>query len=242
MKKVKVLIIGLCLVILLVVIFLLITGGPRTDVYLGGYEVSNDGEVMTLKVGVASSAGYVRKMKRTSGSMNYYLTFYSTFGINSKFLANDTFDIELDENVEEIYFYTGSNGYKKVLEKDDNGNWMIVGKSSINVEDNINKIVENGPVTSSNPFEYIKASQDIYNELLEYPEDTFKYAIKDLIESNANDGLKSYIEALLCSEINKSFKYGFESAPDFLEHYKEYLTKSYTDFNEYDKYAKTLLK
>ena len=45
---------------------------------------------MTIKVGVSSSAGYVRKMKRTSGSMNYYYTFYSTFGINSKIGAKDT--------------------------------------------------------------------------------------------------------------------------------------------------------
>ena len=81
---------------------------------------------MTLKVGVSSSAGYIRKMKRTSGSMNYYLTFYSTFGINSKLGAKDNFEITLDENVDEIYFYTGNKGYKKVLEKNDEENWIIV--------------------------------------------------------------------------------------------------------------------
>ena len=54
--------------------------------------------------------------------MNYYLTFYSTFGINSKLGAKDNFEITLDENVDEIYFYTGNKGYKKVLEKK---NWEI---------------------------------------------------------------------------------------------------------------------
>lgn len=106
------------LIIILIGSFILLTGRARTDVVLGGYDLSADGKTMTLKVGVSSSAGYIRKMKRTSGSMNYYLTFYSTFGINSKLGAKDTFEIELDENVDEIYFYTGNKGYKLVLIKD----------------------------------------------------------------------------------------------------------------------------
>lgn len=106
------------LIIILIGSFILVTGRARTDVILGGYDLSADGKTMTLKVGVSSSAGYIRKMKRTSGSMNYYLTFYSTFGINSKLGAKDTFDIEIDENVDEIYFYTGNKGYKLMLVKD----------------------------------------------------------------------------------------------------------------------------
>ena len=67
--------------IIFIIIFglFLSTGGPRTDVYLVDYKVS--GNTMTLNVGIMSSMGYIRSMKRTSGSMNYYLTFYSTFGI-----------------------------------------------------------------------------------------------------------------------------------------------------------------
>ena len=65
---------------------------------------------------------------------------------------------------------------------------------------------------------------------------------KDLIETNANNGLKSYIEALLCKEINKNFKYDFESANDYLKHYKEFLQQSHSDFNNYDKYTISLLK
>jgi len=72
---------------------------------------------MELKVGVSSSAGYIRKMKRTSGGTNGYYTFYSTFGINSKLGSKNTFNIELDDNMDEIYFYTGNKSYKLVLIK-----------------------------------------------------------------------------------------------------------------------------
>ena len=124
-KKTLTLII-ISIILILVLTFFIITGRARTDVYLKDYELSQDRQTLTLKVGVTSSTGYIRKMKRTSGSMNYYLTFYSTFGINSKLGAKDNFEITLDENVDEIYFYTGNKGYKKVLEKNDEENWIIV--------------------------------------------------------------------------------------------------------------------
>lgn len=113
---------------------------------------------------------------------------------------------------------------------------------SLNIGEKIDIIINNGPHTSSNPYDYIKTNQKEYNELLQYPRETFEYTIKDLIETNANNGLKSYIEALLCKEINKNFEYEFESANDYLEHYKEFLMKSYSDFNNYDKYAISLIK
>jgi len=125
MKK-KVMIISFIVLVLIVMGFFLALGGKRTDVFLKDFELSQDGKIMTLKVGVSSSAGYIRKMKQTSGSMNYYFTFYSTFGINSKLGAKDTFEIELDNNVDEIYFYTGGKGYKKVLEKTNDGDWVKV--------------------------------------------------------------------------------------------------------------------
>ena len=126
MKKKKTLIISIIVIAIILVGLFLASGGSRTDVFLRDFELSQNGETMTLKVGVSSSAGYIRKMKRTSGSMNYYFTFYSTFGINSKLGSKDTFEIELDNNVDEIYFYTGGKGYKKVLEKNDNGEWIKV--------------------------------------------------------------------------------------------------------------------
>ena len=51
----------------------------------------------------------------------------------------------------------------------------------------------------------------------------------------------SYIESLLCSEINTNFIYDFESASDYLNNYKIYLNST-DKLNEYDKYAKSLLK
>lgn len=112
----------------------------------------------------------------------------------------------------------------------------------LDIEKKINTIVDNGPATSSNPYDYIRTNQSIYDELISMPEETFKYSIKDLIESNAGNGLKSYIEALLCININNNFKYDFESANDFLIHYKEFLSDDKNKFNSYDEYAKTLLK
>ena len=115
MKK-KIFIVSIVIVVLLIG-FLLITGGARTNVYLKNFEISSDGKTMTLKVGVTSSAGYVRNIKRTSGGTNGYYTFYSTFGINSKLGSKDTFEIEIDDNMDEIYFYTDDKGYKLVLTK-----------------------------------------------------------------------------------------------------------------------------
>ena len=125
MKK-KVMIISFIVLVLIVMGFFLALGGKRTDVFLKDFELSQNGKTMTLKVGVSSSAGYIRKMKQTSGSMNYYFTFYSTFGINSRLGAKDTFEIKLDNNVDEIFFYTGGKGYTKVLEKNEKGVWVKV--------------------------------------------------------------------------------------------------------------------
>ena len=116
MKNKRILLISIILITLLG-IFLITSSRPRTDVFLGAFKVSEDGKTMELKVGVSSSAGYIRKMKKTSGSTNGYYTFYSTFGINSRLGAKNTFNIELDDNMDEIYFYKGNKGYKLVLIK-----------------------------------------------------------------------------------------------------------------------------
>ena len=76
MKKKKILVIVIVVITILVLGLFLGTGGERTDVYLKDFEVSSDGKKMTLEVGVSSSAGYVRKIKQTSGSTTGYYTFY----------------------------------------------------------------------------------------------------------------------------------------------------------------------
>ena len=124
MKKV---IIGIVIVILVAFVALFLsTGGARTDVHLRNYQVSQDGKTMTITVDLASSAGYVRDMKQTNNNGDYYLTFYSTFGINSRLGAKDTFTLELDSNVDEIYFFKGESEYAPVLQKEQNtGKWYI---------------------------------------------------------------------------------------------------------------------
>jgi len=134
MKNKRILIISIILVVIVLVVLFLSSGGSRADVFLKDFELSQDGKTMTLKVGVSSSAGYIRKMKQTSGSMNYYFTFYSTFGINSKVGAKDTFIIDIDNNVDEIYFYTGRKGYKKVLELNSSGEWVKVSSTNKKIE------------------------------------------------------------------------------------------------------------
>ena len=62
MKK-KILIISIIAVAIGLVGLFIASGGSRTDVFLKDFELSQDGKTMTLKVGVSSSAGYVRKMK-----------------------------------------------------------------------------------------------------------------------------------------------------------------------------------
>lgn len=138
--------------------------------------------------------------------------------------------------------------YKDVTDRDNfSGETENLGNIPVetinqDIESKIQKIVSNGPQTSSNPFDYINVNKDIYEELKSHAKETFEFAIKDLIDTNANNGLMSYIEALLCSEINTNFEYDFESANDYLNNYKKFLIECDCIYNEYDNYAKSLLK
>ena len=177
--RVKIIVISIFLIIFIAVLtYFLIVGSVRTDVYLGDFELSPDGKMMTLKVGVSSSAGYIRKMKRTSGSMNHYYTFYSTFGINSKIGAKNNFEIDIDENVDEIYFYTGNKGYKLVLIKsEDTGEWVKlkykkdrIFKLDLTSKKDIVKVSINTMSQNDNYFEYtdkniIDNIYDIFKDL-----------------------------------------------------------------------------
>jgi len=162
MKNRKVLVISIIIIAVFLSAVFLITGRARTDVFLKDFEVSATGKTMTIEVGVSDSAGYVRKMKRTSGSMNYYYTFYSTFGINSKFGSKDTYEIELDDNVNEIYFYTGDKGYKLVLVKNtatrqwEKINYSANGTFKLNLleKEDIIKVGINTYAQNDNYFEY----------------------------------------------------------------------------------------
>ena len=95
--------------------------------------------------------------------------------------------------------------------------------NKIDVSEKLDEIINNGPLTSSNPYDYIESS-------------------KDVINTDAGNGLKSYIEALLCLKINTDFVYDFESAPDYLKNYKKYLASTNNNFSDFDKYTQELLK
>ena len=127
MGKKKTIILFLIFIIIMIMIILIITGGKRTDVVLKDFLVSKDGTKITLHTMVTGSAGYTRKLKIKQGGDNKYITFYSTYGINSNLGAKSIFEVELDPFCREIYFYKGDGGYKLVLKKDTNTNqWGIV--------------------------------------------------------------------------------------------------------------------
>nr|WP_246582760.1 hypothetical protein [Clostridium mobile] len=98
------------------------TGGKITGIMLTDYSISEDGNVMTLEVGVASSIGYIRTFKASEDGNKKYITFYSTYGLNSNIGAKDEFQVELHPSCDEIYFYRGNGEYKLKLQKNSGTN------------------------------------------------------------------------------------------------------------------------
>lgn len=121
MKK----IIFISLIFVILITLFIISGGKRTDVALKDFNLSEDGNKITLNTIVASSTGYIRTLKVKQGGDNKYITFYSTFGINNPIGAKDSFEIDLNSSCDEIYFYKGDGGYKLVLQKE-NKEWKLV--------------------------------------------------------------------------------------------------------------------
>ena len=112
------------IVILTAAMGFLCLGGRRDDVMIEDFSVSADGSEMTLKAGIAGSAGYLRKVKvRYDDEYKTVLVdFYSTFGINNPVGAEDTFVIPLKPDSENILFNRGDN-YYAALAKDADGQW-----------------------------------------------------------------------------------------------------------------------
>lgn len=112
------------IVILTAAMGFLCLGGRRDDVMIEDFSVSADGSEMTLKAGIAGSAGYLRKVKvRYDDEYKTVLVdFYSTFGINNPVGAEDTFVIPLKPDSENILFNRG-NDYYAALAKDADGQW-----------------------------------------------------------------------------------------------------------------------
>ena len=112
------------IVILTAAMGFLCLGGRRDDVMIEDFSVSADGSEMTLKAGIAGSAGYLRKVKvRYDDEYKTVLVdFYSTFGINNPVGAEDTFVIPLKPDSENILFNRG-NDYYAAFAKGEDGQW-----------------------------------------------------------------------------------------------------------------------
>lgn len=113
METNKVLILSAIFLVCLAIAVLL-TGGVRTDVSLKEYNLSTETNKMTLKIQNDSTLRYVGKAKIEKDGNDLYLKFYSAYGFNSN-LAKETYIIDVGD-IDEIYFYIGKKGYKKVLE------------------------------------------------------------------------------------------------------------------------------
>ena len=112
------------IVILTAAMGFLCLGGKRDDLMIEDFSVSADGSEMTLKAGIAGSAGYLRKVKvRYDDEYKTVLVdFYSTFGINNPVGAEDTFVIPLKPDSENILFNRGDN-YYAAFAKGEDGQW-----------------------------------------------------------------------------------------------------------------------
>lgn len=105
------------------------TGGRRFDVCLLDFSQTED--TVTIQVSVASSAGYVRTCElRRPSSGDLILSFYSTYGINSRWGAEDTFTIETPETCGAILFERADGTPDIVLARDkETGVWRGLGGS-----------------------------------------------------------------------------------------------------------------
>lgn len=111
----------LAVLIIIVAGTLFVSSGfnKRTDVYLTGFSVSEDGSTITIKTSLAGSMGYIRDVKIKKVDDAIYCSFYSTFGgLNSNFGAKNSFEIELNDSSVKIYFDRGTESDILVLERD----------------------------------------------------------------------------------------------------------------------------
>jgi len=94
----------------------------RSDVYIYDYSVMEDANVLTVKVGVAGSMGYLRHCRVLSeADGQVQLRFYAAFGgLISKWGAKNMFVIPLSADTEQIILENG----RIILEKNEQtGQW-----------------------------------------------------------------------------------------------------------------------
>ena len=126
-KPIKIAVVVISVIVFLIALYLLLPGFTKQEsVYISDYTVSDDGKEMTIKIGVSSSVGYVRKVsvhQQHGGKL--YLDCYSAFGgINGSWGAKSEYIIQLDEETEAIALYRNSDCYEVVLNKTEDGKWI----------------------------------------------------------------------------------------------------------------------
>ena len=99
----------------------------NTTVYMGEYEVSNDGNTVRMEFFVASPVGYIRQVKTHVEGDKVCCDFYQAFGGISGSIGSMEkyeFTVDVDDSVNEICFYRGTSGYEQVLVRNDDGQWI----------------------------------------------------------------------------------------------------------------------
>ena len=113
------------LVLVLAVLFVYSGFGRRTDVYVGAFELSEDGKTLTLHTGIWSSMGYTRAVGTERVGETLQCTFYTAFGgLNSRIGAKNTFTVPV-EGCSSVAFFRGGDNWQTVLQKDPaTGTWI----------------------------------------------------------------------------------------------------------------------
>ena len=97
----------------------------NTSVFIEDYSVSQDGSSVTLKTGIGSSAGCIRKLavhQRQGGKL--YIDCIGAFGgINGSIGARDTFTLPLDKDTAVIALVRDADCYEEVLSRAEDGTW-----------------------------------------------------------------------------------------------------------------------
>ena len=124
MKR-KLLIVAAVLLFLYLAVFIWLGFFTRSDVYLTGYTLSDDGKEIIMDVSIVSSMGYTRGYKCEEKGDEKFLSFYNAFGgFNSSVGAKSRFEIEAD--CSRIYFKQLGT-FRPVLEKNaETGQWEKV--------------------------------------------------------------------------------------------------------------------
>lgn len=215
-KLVRIILLTLVGLIIIFIIMIKLTGKEIYDVYLKDFKILENNKTILINVGTSSRGGYIRKMKKTTGSDNTHLTFYSTYGFNLKMGSSETYKIKLNDNTNEIYFYIGNNKYKRVLLKDINTNTWIKDNSNeihseLNDLKNVTISIKNGTLTEEKAVIIIKGINecDELYKIDKYEDEKWK-EVKEIIDDyESNYPLHTRNEnGQIELDINWSSRYG----------------------------------